>query len=491
MKPKSSSLPRCVPIAALAVALLAASSTLHAAGTFTWDGGNGNGSWPNLNSWDPNGSPTSDNQTDLVFNTNVQTTNQFIGSSRIARSLTYGANIDSLVAVSFNFFNSTSANLTMQADSGNASINVDADAAGNIILGFATDIGSNPGNLVLGSFLNVVHNGSGVLTFNRGVTGTNGIIKTGTGTLQLGGLSNNTYTGLTTVSNGVVMLNKATTFDAIAGNVLVNGTGVLTNSASDQIKDTANVEVAAGSWKLAGNSETVNNVKLTGGSITSTTGVVTSTTAYDFQSGSATAILAGSAGANKTGAGTVTLSGTNANTYIGATVVTGGTLELNKTASVTALAGSVEVGTGAKLLISASEQVANSAAVTLSGGTIERGAGVSETFGNLNLTAASFLDYGTGATGTLTFGTYSPSLKLTVNNFLLGNVLRFTSDLSGSINNTSLFAFSNGFVSDWNTTTPGFFTITSIPEPSTYAAAIGLLGLMLWSPLRRRLRPAR
>jgi hypothetical protein len=30
-------------------------------------------------------------------------------------------------------------------------------------------------------------------------------------------------------------------------------------------------------------------------------------------------------------------------------------------------------------------------------------------------------------------------------------------------------------------------TITAIPEPSTYVAAIGLLALMLWS-LRRRLR---
>ena len=31
------------------------------------------------------------------------------------------------------------------------------------------------------------------------------------------------------------------------------------------------------------------------------------------------------------------------------------------------------------------------------------------------------------------------------------------------------------------------FTITAIPEPSTYVAAIALLALMLW-PLRRRLR---
>ena len=35
--------------------------------------------------------------------------------------------------------------------------------------------------------------------------------------------------------------------------------------------------------------------------------------------------------------------------------------------------------------------------------------------------------------------------------------------------------------------TASTFSITAIPEPSTYVAAIGLLALMLW-PLRHRLR---
>jgi len=111
---------------------------------------------------------------------------------------------------------------------------------------------------------------------------------------------------------------------------------------------------------------------------------------------------------------------------------------------------------------------------------------VSEVFGNLNLTQASFLSFGTGTAGNLTFGTYAPSALFTINNFGLGNTLVFGSDLRSTINNSSFFTFTNGGIgsSSWNGST---FTITAIPEPSTYVAAIALLALMLW-PLRRRLR---
>jgi hypothetical protein len=77
---------------------------------------------------------------------------------------------------------------------------------------------------------------------------------------------------------------------------------------------------------------------------------------------------------------------------------------------------------------------------------------------------------------------------LTVNNFGLGNALVFGSDLRSTINNSSFFTFTNGGIgsSSWNEGT-STFTITAIPEPSTYVAALGLLALMLW-PLRHRLR---
>jgi hypothetical protein len=47
----------------------------------------------------------------------------------------------------------------------------------------------------------------------------------------------------------------------------------------------------------------------------------------------------------------------------------------------------------------------------------------------------------------------------------------------------SFFSFDNGFTTDYS---GGLFTITAIPEPSTYVAAAGLLALVAW-PMRRRL----
>jgi autotransporter-associated beta strand protein len=200
-------------------------------------------------------------------------------------------------------------------------------------------------------------------------------------------------------------------------------------------------------------------------------------------------VLAGSGGLTKTGVGTFTLSGSAANTLSGNNTVSGGTLQLNKVAGVDAIAGNLEVASTAALLLSASGQVADTSAVTLSGGTIRRGGNVSEVFGNLNVTAASFLDFGSAnAAGTLSFGTYTASALLTVQNFLPGNKLQFATGFDaallptgGNLSNAN-FSFSNGFTTG---TEGGYFTITAIPEPSTYVAAAGLLALLLW-PLRRR-----
>jgi hypothetical protein len=145
-------------------------------------------------------------------------------------------------------------------------------------------------------------------------------------------------------------------------------------------------------------------------------------------------------------------------------------------------ATSLAIAGGGTLLISSGGQVNDTAVITLSGGTILRSSGVSEVFGNLSITQSSFLDFGTGAPGTLAFGVYAPSALLTVNNFLPGNSLVFASDLSSVINDASLFSFSGAFNSTWS---GGNFTITAIPEPSTVVAAFALMGALLASQMRR------
>lgn len=225
------------------------------------------------------------------------------------------------------------------------------------------------------------------------------------------------------------------------------------------------------------------------------TAVVTNGT-LDFQTG-----LQGAGDFKKAGAGTLTISGASAG-FTGAVDVQSGTANLDAAGGgALGVAAAIAVQSGAKLLVSQSGQVNDAAAITLSGGTIQRAGGVSEVFGALNLTAASAIDFGTGAAGTLEFGAYegnaTPDRVLTVDNFLAGNVLIFGSDLSAFVAATysgtsftstwfTIHSASGGFTSAWN---GGQFTITAVPEPSAALAAAALAGLLLIS-VRRSLRPA-
>jgi autotransporter-associated beta strand protein len=205
-----------------------------------------------------------------------------------------------------------------------------------------------------------------------------------------------------------------------------------------------------------------------------------------------TGAISGSGGLTKTGAGTLVLAANNAS-FAGALNAASGELEL--AASSGSVAGSVaaiSVAANAVLLISQSDQVSDTAAVSLSGGTIQRGAGVNEVFGNLNITTGSFLDFGTGAAGNLTFGTYqnneTPSALLTLNNFLPGNSFTFTSTSFTTNDIGSYLAFGTGYAGSSITNIDSTFTITAIPEPSTYLAMAGLLALLVWGAFPRRNR---
>ena len=152
-----------------------------------------------------------------------------------------------------------------------------------------------------------------------------------------------------------------------ANNVLANGTQVVVNG---------------GTLALTTRTDTVAGVQLLSGSITGTSGVLTSATDFDLQSGTVTGILGGAVALNKSTGGTVLLSG--ANTYTGATNVNDGTLRLGA-ANRIADTSTVTVGNPAIFdLNNFSEtvgSVAGGGAITLGSGTLTSGGnGASTTY---------------------------------------------------------------------------------------------------------------
>ena len=219
---------------------------------------------------------------------------------------------------------------------------------GDVTLGDATNIGALTfsADAAIGSSTRTLTTASAA-TFSGNITGTGGITKAGSGALTYNGTSANTYSGLTTVGAGSLTLAK-TAGNAIAGNLLVNGGDVSVTVAGTQIADTATVEVSSGNFTIGtGLNETVATVKLTGGNIIGgdATSTLTATTTFDLQSGTNTAILAGTGNATKSTSGTILLS--KANTYSGGTTLTAGTLQIGvASAGAVGAITSSAIGTG-------------------------------------------------------------------------------------------------------------------------------------------------
>ena len=140
------------------------------------------------------------------------------------------------------------------------------------------------------------------------------LTKTGAGTATLS--ASNTYTGLTDVQ-----------------------AGTLAYGANNIIANAANIKVSGGTLNVGAFNDTVNNVQMTGGGISGTTGVLTATTDFDMQAGTVSAILGGNVGLTKTTAGTVALN--SANTYTGTTTITTGTLQAGNARALGTGAGGV------------------------------------------------------------------------------------------------------------------------------------------------------
>jgi autotransporter-associated beta strand protein len=193
------------------------------------------------------------------------------------------------------------------------------------------------------------------LQISANVSGT-GIIKNGTGNLQLSGA--NTYGGLTTINNGFIIINQPTGLGTgAAGTVLNGGRLSLVGAAvlAEPLTNTSASSILQASGASGWGTNVVLNAEMEIQVLSAGTLDISGT-------------ISGSGGITKTQPGTLRLSGGGANTYAGTTVVDAGTLELGKTAFTRSVPGNLVINNSAITRLASSEQTANSADVLVNGG---------------------------------------------------------------------------------------------------------------------------
>ncbi|PTU74695.1 autotransporter domain-containing protein [Pseudomonas mangrovi] len=202
-----------------------------------------------------------------------------------------------------------------------------------------TDIGNVTNNATLELS---VDSSSTTINYHDSISGTGGLVKSGAGSVVL--LGNNSYSGGTTISAGILAL--LGTDGSLTGNVINNAGFVISRSNaytfSGDISGTGTfTKSGSATTTLTGNNTYSGNTTITSGTLQVGTGGTTgslgtgntinnSTLTFNRSDDSSYAgVISGTGTVTKQGAGTLNLSG--ANTYSGGTTVSAGTLQGNST----------------------------------------------------------------------------------------------------------------------------------------------------------------
>jgi len=416
---------------------------------------NASGSWGSNSSWSGGGVPAG--------NASVQ----FVGSHNATITVDTGTD-RSAAGIAFNFaagnFILSNNTITLTGDVVNSSSKTQTITSG-LILGSNSTVTAAFGDLVFGGAIALKNSAtpntltfsgtqnttvSGIISDGNGTGGA--LVKKGTGTLTLNG--NNTFTGGLKHQAGTLVL----------GSDQAAGTGNLTfgkAGAADAVLQAAggnrtlsNAFAIAGNTTFSGTNGftlngpatlTASTIPFGNTTITIKDFTVTNSVAVEF-GGAIGETLAGSS-FTKAGNGTMTFSGSSANTFTGGLAVNEGTLNLNKSSGV-AYGGNLTVGDGAG--------AAGSAVVRLQAGNQTPGTLVTigtdgqldlQTFsasaGNLTMTGGSVTGTGTLSmiSSTIPSGNTTITSTSTVLFSGLGNS---TATISSALNLNDLTTGGNG-----------------------------------------------
>lgn len=189
--------------ATLLVAVLAQPALVQAQ---SWDGGDLlNSSWNSAANWSSDAVPSWGNTVDLTFDLAASTQSYFGNAIPTVRSISIGSLVDTDFGATLRSQTASGGNarnLTFSSSTGTASLTVDSGAAGLVTFGVATGHAAGGGAIVLTSNLNVTHNGTGELLFNRPLQGAGALTKTGTGTLRYSPTVTPSYNGTINIYQG-------------------------------------------------------------------------------------------------------------------------------------------------------------------------------------------------------------------------------------------------------------------------------------------------